>query len=60
MKCLLVEKKTLCFSDYQDKKKLVNELGLYFAQKVANLRDELDLVYMTMNDIAPFEGCTCV
>ena len=29
VKGLLVEKKTLCFSDYQDKKKLVNELGLY-------------------------------
>ena len=54
VKSLLVEKKTLCFLDYQDKKKLVNELGLYFAQKVANLHDELDLVSMTMNDVPDY------
>ena len=39
---------------YQDKKKLVNELGLYFAQKVADLRDELDLVSVTMNDVPDY------
>ena len=54
VKGLLVEKKTLCFSNYQDTKKLANELGLYFAQKVANLCDELDLVSMTMNAVPDY------
>ena len=54
VKSLLVEKKTLCFSDYQDKNELVNELGLYFVQKVANLRKELDLVSMAMNDVPDY------
>ena len=31
-----------------------NELGLYFAQKIANLCDELDLVSMTMNAVPDF------
>ena len=39
---------------YQDKKKLVNELGLHFAQKVADLRHELDLVSVTMNDVTDY------
>ena len=54
VKSLLAEKKTLCFSDYQDKNELVNELELYFVQKVANLRKELDLVSMAMNDVPDY------
>ena len=40
---LLVEKNTLCFSDYGDKSALANDLGKYFVQKVTRLRNELDL-----------------
>ena len=44
----------MCFSDYQDKNELVNKLGLYFVPKVANLRKELDLVSMAMNDVPDY------
>ena len=54
VKSLLVEKKTLCFSDYRDKNELVNELRLYFVQKVASFGDELDLVSITMNDASDY------
>ena len=33
VKDLLVEKNTLCFSDYTDKSALVNDLGRYFVEK---------------------------
>ena len=42
VKDLLVEKNTLCFSDYADKSVLANDLGRYFVKKVTRLRDELD------------------
>ena len=42
VKGLLVEKNTLCFSDYTDKSALANDLGKYFVQKVTRLRNELD------------------
>ena len=42
MKDLLVEKNTLCFSDYTDKSALANDLEKYFVQKVTQLRNELD------------------
>lgn len=42
VKDLLVEKNSLCFSDYTDKSALANDLGKYFVQKVTRLRSELD------------------
>ena len=42
VKDLLVEKNTLCFSDYADKSVLANDLGRYFVKKVTRLRDELN------------------
>lgn len=39
---LLVDKDTLCFSDFADESALASDLGRYFVQKVIRLRDELD------------------
>ena len=56
VKDLLVEKNTLCFSDYTDTTALVNELGMYFVQKVFRIRDELDLGIATTNDVPDYTG----
>ena len=45
VKSLLVERKSLCFSDYQDKNKLVNELGMYFVQRIE------EFVLLTEDDV---------
>ncbi|XP_068757440.1 uncharacterized protein [Montipora capricornis] len=42
VKNLLVETKSLCFSDYTDKSALANDIGKYFVQKISRLREELD------------------
>ena len=42
MKDLLVEKSSLCFSDYADKSALANDIGKYFVEKINRLCDELD------------------
>ena len=42
MKDLLVEKNSLCFSDYVDTSALANDIGKYFVKKISRLRDELD------------------
>ena len=41
-KDLLVEKSSLCFSDYADKSALANDIGKYFVEKINRLCDELD------------------
>jgi hypothetical protein len=56
VKDLLVEKNTLCFSDYTDTTALVNELGMYFVQKVIQIRDELDLGTTTTNNVPDYSG----
>jgi hypothetical protein len=56
VKDLLVEKNTLCFSDYTDTTALVNELEMYFVQKVIRIRDELDLGIATTNDVPDYSG----
>ena len=45
-KNLLVETKSLCFSDYTDKSALANDIGKYFVQKIGRLREELDQGYI--------------
>ena len=42
VKNLLVETKSLCFSDYTDKSVLANDIVKYFVQKIGRLREELD------------------
>ena len=42
VKDLLVEKSSLCFSDYADKSALANDIGKYFVEKINRLCDELD------------------
>ena len=46
VKNLLVETKSLCFSDYTDKSALANDIGKYFVQKISRLREELDQGYV--------------
>ena len=46
MKNLLVETKSLCFSDYTVKLALANDIGKYFVQKISRLREELDQGYV--------------
>ena len=46
VKNLLVETKSLCFSDYTDKSALANYIGKYFVQKISQLREELDQGYV--------------
>ena len=46
VKNLLVETKSLCFSDYTDKSALANDFGKYFVQKISQLREELDQCYV--------------
>ena len=46
VKNLLVETKSLCFSDYTDKSVLANDIGKYFVQKIGRLREELDQGYI--------------
>ena len=46
VKNLLVETKSLCFSDYTDKSALANNIGKYFVQKINRLREELDQGYV--------------
>ena len=46
VKNLLVEKNSLCFSDYTDKAALVDDIGKYFVHKISRLRDELDQGYV--------------
>ena len=46
MKNLLVETKSLCFSDYKDKSALANDIGKYFVQKISRLHEELDQGYV--------------
>ena len=46
VKNLLVETKSLCFSDYTDKSALANDIGKYFVQKIGRFREELDQGYV--------------
>ncbi|CAH3015026.1 unnamed protein product, partial [Porites evermanni] len=46
VKNLLVETKSLCFSDYTDKSALANDIGKYFVQKISRLREERDQGYV--------------
>jgi len=46
-KNLLVEKNSLCFSDYTDKSALANDIGKYFVQKISRLCEEPDQGYVS-------------